>query len=260
MKTVTIFKFIFTVLFLETAFTCYSWSGGIFNLKIQNVWYHDPWIDLPFEDTYRGQKVVVSEPQKQDAPYSGDLTILDSYIFPGDFNPYPISIIKFSAFANSTDLVSITMGEYIKRIDDKAFANCPKLNTVIMRSENPPEFLASNAFEGTDITNCTLMVPENSIMAYKDSDIWKDFGTIKGYNLSGIKPVSSGSEQPILSNKNGTVTISNISDTDNISVYNTGGIAVKNVKTPNGATSVSFDLPRGLYIIRVNAESFKIII
>lgn len=61
-------------------------------------------------------------------------------------------------------------------IGANAFANCSKLKTVYCYETSVPT-TSTDAFEGTDISKCTLYVP--SVETYANASPWKGFGMIK---------------------------------------------------------------------------------
>lgn len=81
------------------------------------------------------------------------------------------------AFQNCSSLTSVSIGTGVKRIGDKAFANCTQLADFYCYAENVPN-TKSDAFEGSYIGYTTLHVPTGSVNLYKSSSPWSGFGTI----------------------------------------------------------------------------------
>ena len=92
--------------------------------------------------------------------------------------PNSVTSIVSSSFENCSSLTSVTIGNGVQFIYSEAFAGCGKLNTFkIFATSLPTNY---NLFEGSNIENATLMVPVESIDAYKSTEPWSNFGTIIG--------------------------------------------------------------------------------
>lgn len=68
--------------------------------------------------------------------------------------------------------------EGIRYIGDEAFAYCTSLTMLIVRAGTPPK-LGKDVFSHTDISKCTLVVPNGCTTAYRNCDVWNSFGVIK---------------------------------------------------------------------------------
>ena len=69
-------------------------------------------------------------------------------------------------------------------------------------AEDVPQ-TAEDAFEGTDIANATLHVPENLVEQYKVSAPWSGFGTIVGVYGTDITEISKDAQDGVIYNLNG---------------------------------------------------------
>ena len=98
-----------------------------------------------------------------------------------------VTTIGNSAFYRCSGLTSVTIGSGIRNIDWKAFAACDKLEEVHCLAENVPS-TSSNAFEKSYPEYTTLYVPASSLNAYKTTEPWSLFGTIKAISGSGEEP------------------------------------------------------------------------
>ena len=86
--------------------------------------------------------------------------------------------IANSAFSNCTDLITIVIPKSVTNIGGNAFAGCKSLKSILCEAKIPP-MLGTSVFTNVNKSTCALSVPEESINAYKASDQWKDFLTIK---------------------------------------------------------------------------------
>lgn len=82
-------------------------------------------------------------------------------------------------------------------IGERAFAYCSNLSKVTVHIDEPLTINA-NVFEGLDLKEMTLRVPDDAVTSYKTADVWREFGTIEGFNPSGI-------EQPTADNRQSTI-------------------------------------------------------
>ena len=53
---------------------------------------------------------------------------------------------------------------------------------------------AGDFFKGFDISKCTLYVPLGTKQAYAETEVWRDYGEIKEYDVSGVDKVDNHSE------------------------------------------------------------------
>lgn len=94
--------------------------------------------------------------------------------------PESIERIYYQAFMDCTSLTAIELPEYVSLIGDKAFNGCTALKTVQVGCPDPKSIsVASNAFQGVDTKQATLLVPAGSKDLYAAAAVWGDFGTIK---------------------------------------------------------------------------------
>ena len=110
---------------------------------------------LTYKITKKGEEVEVTYCESK--KYSGDITIPKTIAYNGV--TYNVTGIGWYAFANCTDLNSITIGKSVETIADEAFYNCSGLTTV-----NLPESVISiggHAFYGC--SGLTSIVIPNSV-------------------------------------------------------------------------------------------------
>ena len=96
-----------------------------------------------------------------------------------------------------------------------------------MRAEVPP-VCADDTFQGANVSNCKLYVPENSVEAYKKANIWKDFSVI-GKIALGIDSIN---------NETATEERVDVSTIDGLRVLQ------------RATQSEVGELPKGIYIIK----------
>lgn len=69
-------------------------------------------------------------------------------------------------------------------IGDGAFGDCSGLSKITSLAEIPP-VCGSGVFDGVNKTNCELIVPVISVIAYKQAEVWNEFSNISGF--SGVE-------------------------------------------------------------------------
>ena len=105
---------------------------------------------------------------------SGNLTLSGS----GEMWNYVTSPFK------DYEIRKATIGDGITSIGDYAFAYCSDLSKITSLAEIPP-VCGSSVFYGVNKTNCKLIVPIVSVIAYKQAEVWNEFSNIKGF--SGVE-------------------------------------------------------------------------
>ncbi len=93
--------------------------------------------------------------------------------------PEQLKTINMLAFEGCRHLHSICIPESVTSIGYRAFAKCPELHTIQMEHETPLTCSTNcDIFKSTDISKCTLIVPENTRQAYINAPVWGKFGNI----------------------------------------------------------------------------------
>ena len=118
--------------------------------------------------------------------------------------PNSVTSIGCSAFSSCTDLTSVCIGSGVQLIYGNAFANCQELADVYCYAENVPAMRdyynnnpCTSAFEGSIIEYATLYVPASAYEAYRTTEPWSQFGTIK--TLEGDTPETKKCATPSIS-------------------------------------------------------------
>ena len=79
--------------------------------------------------------------------------------------PYLITEINDKAFQKNKKIKNVTIGANVKVIGKSAFANCSKLNKIIIKSNNITK-IGKNAFKGIK-KNAVIIVPKKKLKSYK---------------------------------------------------------------------------------------------
>ena len=113
-----------------------------------------------------------------------------------------------------------------------------------------------NAFDHSNIENVTLHVPASAIEAYKTTEPWSDFGTIKAIEVAD--GVESAKERSIaIQSAGGFINISGLDNNETVSFYGIDGKSLGTAKSIDGY--VSFSAKQGtVVVVRIGKDSVKI--
>ncbi|MBR5170724.1 MAG: leucine-rich repeat protein [Muribaculaceae bacterium] len=134
---------------------------------------------------------------------------------PGSTIPRSVTIIGEGAFDYCPALMEITIPSRVKSIEDDAFGYCPGLTSITCLVKDPIEI--------SDCTfdlcyDATLYVRNESVEAYRNAPVWKNFSYIEGIDYT----------EPGDLDENGELTISDAINLINLIINNTV------VEDPNG--------------------------
>ena len=103
----------------------------------------------------------------------------------------PNSVVNVDdyAFYSCSGLTSVTIPNSVTSIGNYAFEYCSNLTSVTCLAENVPT-TGSGVFSGVPQSTATLYVPVSSVNAYKAAEQWREFGTIKAYDLPDATSVA----------------------------------------------------------------------
>ena len=138
--------------------------------------------------------------------------------------PNSVTTIGSNAFSSCHALTSVTIPNSVTTIGSNAFSVCKNVKQITSEAAMPPRCFG-NVFEEINTKECKLIVPKNSVDAYKKADGWKEFFLIEG-TTTGI--------------------INNIyNKIDNVDVYTIDGVKCLSKASANEINA----LPKGIYII-----------
>ena len=152
------------------------------------------------------------------------------------------------AFSGCSALNSFLFGKSVTTIGEEAFSDCTAMTQLWSRAEVPP-VCGNQALDDINKWTCKLFVPEGSIEAYKAADQWKEF-----FFFGGVEDAMP---------ENGGMHVATYRDcieiigADNavITVYNTNGQLVYS------GTDTVINVPsKGIYIVRVSSQTFKVVL
>ena len=109
--------------------------------------------------------------------------------------PNSVRSIGNDAFYECIGLTELTLPNGVTSIGESAFKNCSGLSKITSLAEIPP-VCGREVFDGVNKTNCKLIVPIVSVIAYKQAEVWNEFSNISGF--SGVEVTVAGKTRKIV--------------------------------------------------------------
>ena len=156
------------------------------------------------------------------------------------------------AFSGCSSLDYFAFGSGMKSIGNEAFSDCTAMTKLVSNTGTPPT-CGTQALDDINKWSCELFVPKSAVSAYQGANQWKEFFFITGTESSGVESTLTDNDVNVVV-KNGNIVV-NGADNANIEVYSTNGLCVYN----GTDTGIALNT-KGLYIVRVNGKSFKVIL
>ena len=187
--------------------------------------------------------------------FPNSITTIKTNTFWGCYNlatvtiPNSVTSIGTGAFQDCSSLASLTIPSSVTSIEEAAFHGCIKLAEIYSLNPTPPT-IRTGSFDLQNYTTATLTVPEGSLSAYHTDDYWSFFQNIRETDFSGAGEVVDTGISIIA--ESGKIVISG-ADNAVITVYNTNGQIVY-----NGTETTVNGLARGIYIVQVGEQTFKV--
>ena len=164
-----------------------------------------------------------------------------------------VNSIGSDAFYRCTGLTNVTIGNSVTMIGDRAFSGCTGLTEIHCKNPQPLTINVS-VFNNVNKTTCKLYVPKGSYIAYWLAYVWSGFKNIIEEDATAIQTINKDIAS-IHFISNGIYI--DTKETASIVVYNLSGqIVYQDVVNGN----VEISLNKGVYIVRANNESQKVIV
>ena len=162
--------------------------------------------------------------------------------------PNSVTSIGTGTFADCSGMTELTLPNGVTSIEESAFQGCSGLAKITSLAEIPP-VCGSGVFDGVNKTNCELIVPIVSVIAYKQAEVWNEFSNIKGF--SGVEDtVADGNTIRAIGNQ---IEISG--DFTSVEVYGINGALIY-----KGKDNVVTVPSAGIYLVHVADKTRKIVV
>lgn len=176
-------------------------------------------------------------------------TELTSLKLPGE-----LSYIGASCFDGCTKLGTLNLPASLKFMGDMAFYNCSGLDSLFVFTANPLQ-VESTTFWNANNSNCVLYVPQGAVNAYSSWAAlgWNTFAKIRempDWVLSSTPVVYAQKDQIFVRGSHNA----------HISVYHLNGMRVFESAGSNADIRTFPVFQKGIYIVRVDAKSYKIMV
>ena len=170
--------------------------------------------------------------------------------------PNSVTSIGNYAFQDCSRLTSITIGNNVTSIGGSAFSGCSKLVEIYSKNPTPPSvygYTGGYSFSNATKKACRLYVPTGSYALYLRS--W-DFDNIieTNFDITAINQINT--DNTVIKSVANGIAIETKESTP-VSVFNLSGQKVYQ-SVVNG--NMEIPLNKGIYIVKMNNESEKIIV
>lgn len=166
--------------------------------------------------------------------------------------PDKMETIERYCVRDCSALEKVVLGNSLKTIEHGAFEGCPNIAEVTSKNPVPPaiEMIDSRPFDSVVYEEAVLRVPIGSGDAYREAPEWEKFVNIEETELGGVEGVASDAVS--VTANGGSIEIGG-ADNARVEVYNLSGQFVY-----SGTETTVGGLARGIYIVRVAGQTFKV--
>ena len=160
------------------------------------------------------------------------------------------------AFADCTFLTSVVIPKSVTSIGERAFANCTALSDIYVYWTTPltPSFSIIRIFTNVDVENVTLHIPHGTLTAYQNSLFWRRFILRERDAETSVCIINNDNVQ-LHATSNGILIETR--EEVQFAVFSVSGQLLYQ-SAVFGSREIA--LPAGVYVVRVNGESEKVIV
>jgi hypothetical protein len=149
---------------------------------------------------------------------------------------------ELTGTAPNLTLTSITIPNSVTGIGSDAFSGCTGLKEVVVQWDTPL-VITADVFDGVTLGGVMLRVPAGREAAYRQANVWKDFGIITTGN-TGVE------EQAVhIRYAEGVLSV-NTPSSEQVYVYSVNGSLLFHTRKAAGPEAFSVSLPKGVWIVR----------
>lgn len=165
--------------------------------------------------------------------------------------PNSLKSIKGKAFGECNNLKKVTLGNNLEEIGEKAF-NEVDLDSLKISSIVPPAIYGST-FTNKTYLNCAVVVPTESVAAYKSNAGWKNFWNIEGYDFTSLDDTILDETAIAVTVEDGTIRILQKDAQAIVRVFDIQGTVIAET-----TDDLIGNLSNGIYIVTVGEKSYKV--
>lgn len=159
-----------------------------------------------------------------------------------------VTTIGIRAFKNCKSLTSVTIGESVTTIGAEAFDYCNALKTINSLNPIPPQL--TTPFEYGVYLNATLKAPIGSGKKYRAMPYWLHFWNIQEVDFASVGNIETNKTKVF--GDSGKIIVTGIDNTK-VEIFNTSGQLIYS------GSDTTINVPtKGIYIVRVGGETFKV--
>ena len=177
--------------------------------------------------------------------------------------PNSVKHIGDYAFRMCGLLESVTLGTGVEYLGDWAFRDCGDLTDVYCLATAVPStgimpFDEYTYYDGANyLATMTLHVPASSLDAYKTTEPWSGFGTIRAIGETGINEIAGNM---VVACCNGVIAFTGCEDGSVVSVYTIDGAFVGSAVASDGEAQISTGLEKGdVAVVNIAGKGIKIV-
>ena len=189
---------------IPNSITSIGWRAfrGCYGLTLVNISDLSAWCNISFSDLesnplYYAKNLYLNEEKMIDLMIPEGVEVIRTAAFVNCESLKSVTMSKdvttigSSAFSGCTGLASVKIPNSVTSIGFNAFYKCNNIDTITCLAITPPDVRYNEVFSNYD---CLLLVPENSLDAYKNHRIWGKFKNIRGFKEKYIISTSVNDE------------------------------------------------------------------
>lgn len=163
-----------------------------------------------------------------------------------------VTSINSYLFENCSNLSTIEIPNSVTVISYGAFYGTTSLMTIFIKAATPPSFKGDSGFSDKQFMDAQIFVPQASLEAFKNADVWNKFWNITGSDFSNIENIKIDYlDKPFKITHTGITSLAN----GLFDIFSLNGYMINSCQLSYGE---SVKLHQGLYIVRFNGHTTKI--
>lgn len=157
------------------------------------------------------------------------------------------------AFFNCRALTSLTLPATTSEIKERAFYGCTHLELLVVEALTPPS-LGEDVFSPWHFQNTELrLMSEEARAEYKEAEGWSEFQKVSVWDSTEIMNMPQGNAYGL----EGAIVLQSATKVP-AALYSLSGACVARLAEVQGVVRLAVD--EGLYIVRLGASSFKVVV